>query len=212
MTEVKTVKAGRPKSAEKRNQIMIAASELFLEHGFTNASMDQVAKRSGVSKQTVYSHFSNKDALFTAVIEWKCNQYRLAPDALQSAELDLQEKLTQVGQQFLQLMQDPQVNAMYTVVIGEGRHNPSVASLFYEAGPKRAISVATQLLKHAPGLELTDHQAVEYSVDFFNLLKGEFHMKNMLGLEEKLKPGRADALVEHAVKKIMTLIKVLHNS
>ncbi len=189
---------------------MIAASELFLEHGFTNASMDQVAKRSGVSKQTVYSHFANKDALFTAVIEWKCCQYRLAPDALQSSGEDLATKLTQVGRQFLQLMQDAQVSAMYTVVIGEGRNNPSVASLFYEAGPKRAISVATHLLVNEPELGIDDKQALEYSIDFFNLLKGEFHMKNMLGLQTSLPPQRAEAIVKQSVLKVLTLIKVLH--
>ena len=64
-------KAGRPKSDLKRQSILEAAAGLFLEHGFSQTSMDLVANTAGVSKQTVYSHFNNKDALFSAVIELK---------------------------------------------------------------------------------------------------------------------------------------------
>ena len=63
-----TRKQGRPKSEEKYHLILHAASCLFLKEGFANTSMDTVAKASGVSKQTVYSHFEGKDALFKAAI------------------------------------------------------------------------------------------------------------------------------------------------
>jgi len=54
----------RGKSDTKRQQILEAASEVFLANGFEGTRMDQVAEHSGVSKQTVYSHFGNKDDLF----------------------------------------------------------------------------------------------------------------------------------------------------
>ena len=79
MTEPR--RQGRPKSEEKRQDILRAASTLFLKEGFANTSMDSVAKASGVSKQTVYSHFSSKDSLFKAAIGSKCRSYQL--DALQ---------------------------------------------------------------------------------------------------------------------------------
>ena len=52
-------KRGRSKSEEKRQLIIQAAGELFVEHGFEKVSMEGIAKFAGVSKQTVYSHFSN---------------------------------------------------------------------------------------------------------------------------------------------------------
>ena len=60
------------RSEQKREQILLAAKELFCEQGFPNTSMDEVAKLAGVSKQTVYSHFGCKDDLFVASIESKC--------------------------------------------------------------------------------------------------------------------------------------------
>ena len=52
-----------------RARIIDAAEEVFPEHGFLGASMDAVAERASVSKQTVYAHFNNKEALFLEVVQ-----------------------------------------------------------------------------------------------------------------------------------------------
>ena len=51
----------RSKSESKRKQILDAATILFTEQGYSSTSMDLIAKNANVSKQTVYSHFGNKD-------------------------------------------------------------------------------------------------------------------------------------------------------
>src|SRR5215469_10813624 len=55
--------------AGKAAQILAAAREAFFEQGYASVSMDEVAKRAGVAKQTVYSYYPSKDALFLAVHE-----------------------------------------------------------------------------------------------------------------------------------------------
>ena len=49
--------------------IMQAAKALFLEHGFGAVSMDQIARQAGVSKATVYAHFTSKEKLFWHAFE-----------------------------------------------------------------------------------------------------------------------------------------------
>ncbi|MGT2443983.1 TetR/AcrR family transcriptional regulator [Ensifer adhaerens] len=51
-----------------RKLIVAAASDLFLKHGFLGTNMDEIAATAEVSKQTVYSHFQNKEALFLEVV------------------------------------------------------------------------------------------------------------------------------------------------
>ena len=51
-----------------REKILAAAEEVFLGNGFLGANMDAIAETAGVSKQTVYSHFDSKEALFLEVI------------------------------------------------------------------------------------------------------------------------------------------------
>jgi len=60
--------AGRHKDPAKREAILTAAKELFLDRGFAQANMQEVADRAGVSKLTLYSHFGDKAALFVAAI------------------------------------------------------------------------------------------------------------------------------------------------
>src|SRR5277367_6123476 len=56
-------------SRRKRSQIIDAALECFLELGYQGTSMNAVAERACVIKQTIYSHFANKEALFRSVIQ-----------------------------------------------------------------------------------------------------------------------------------------------
>ena len=55
------------RSAQKRRAILDAAREVFLKNGYPGTSMDEVAALAGVSKVTVYKHFSDKHSLFVAV-------------------------------------------------------------------------------------------------------------------------------------------------
>ncbi|MFK5947845.1 MAG: TetR/AcrR family transcriptional regulator, partial [Methylococcales bacterium] len=64
-------------NAIKHKQILAAATNLFLENGFTSTSMDLIAKTANVSKQTVYSHFGNKDTLFIEAIKDGCDSYQI---------------------------------------------------------------------------------------------------------------------------------------
>lgn len=52
--------------AENRERVLRAATSSFLAHGY-GSSVDDIARRAGVAKQTVYAHFPSKDALFKEV-------------------------------------------------------------------------------------------------------------------------------------------------
>ena len=61
--------AAQGRFARKAEQILTGATQVFLQRGYERASMDKVAKASGVSKQTLYSHFADKEALFVALVD-----------------------------------------------------------------------------------------------------------------------------------------------
>ncbi|OCG89579.1 TetR/AcrR family transcriptional regulator, partial [Xanthomonas euvesicatoria] len=56
---------GRPKDLGKRAAILGAARTMFMEQGYAGVSMDGIAAQAGVSKLTVYSHFGDKESLFS---------------------------------------------------------------------------------------------------------------------------------------------------
>ena len=195
-------KAGRPKSVEKREKILSSASDIFLSHGFSATSMDMVASQAGVSKQTVYSHFSNKDTLFSAVIDHKCHEYRLDPEYLFEGQDSPRDVLMKTGRQLVSLLRDPDVINMYRVVMGEVTSTPHVAELFYEAGPKNGFDMLASFFVQCPLMGLDETEAHKLAVTFFNLLKGEYHMKELFGLPCALSEKDIDALVSQAVDHV----------
>src|ERR687885_658288 len=56
------------RSARKRQAIIESATALFLRDGYRNTGMDQIAADAGVSKQTVYKQFADKEQLFREII------------------------------------------------------------------------------------------------------------------------------------------------
>lgn len=206
MSNKETSKAGRPKSPEKRIKVLEAASELFLSCGFSGCSMEMVAKQSGVSKQTVYSHFNNKEALFLAVIEEKCAAYQLDNRHLDGADYSLVQVLRERGLQIVKLLHDEHVIAIYRVIIGEVNSNPRVAELFYQAGPKHILDYLAKCFIKFSEQKISAEFAHQCATTFFSLLKSEFHIKSILGLDFALSNQEQVAHVEFAIQQIERLL------
>src|SRR6516162_9555544 len=56
------------RAAERRSAIVAAALDEFVARGFTATRLDDVAKRAGVAKGTIYLHFKDKEALFEELV------------------------------------------------------------------------------------------------------------------------------------------------
>lgn len=168
---------GRPKDPEKAEKILHAAAHLFLAHGLKGTSMDAVAKEADVSKQTLYSHFAGKDALYGAVIKSKVSSYKLSETTVLFSG-NLEEDLNTIGQQVLLLEMDPDAIAMLRVVLEEGHSYKKTSQLFYENGPKK---VTHELTRYFESREIED--ARFYAVAFLNILMSEWQMKALMGLQ-----------------------------
>jgi AcrR family transcriptional regulator len=62
--------AGRPRSAEADTAILTAALDLLIELGPVQTSIEQVARRAGVTRATVYRRFPDKTTLLVRTLEW----------------------------------------------------------------------------------------------------------------------------------------------
>ena len=52
----------------KYNRLIETASKLFMEYGYKNITLDEIAKEAGISKMTIYKHFNSKEELFLEVL------------------------------------------------------------------------------------------------------------------------------------------------
>jgi len=64
---------GRPPNpelrAQRKEEILAAAAHVFAQHGYSAADLDQVGRKAGVAKATIYLYFRNKEALFLATVD-----------------------------------------------------------------------------------------------------------------------------------------------
>lgn len=199
-------RAGRPKSNEKREAVLRAAVDLFLTNGFKETSMEKVANVSGVSKQTVYSHFENKEKLFLAVIAFKCEEYSLNLQELAGHDEGLEHTLSVVCSRFVGLFQDEEVVSMFAVIIAEARNSPRVGELFYQAGPLASVNSISEIIFNLSQQDISESDARMLAGDFFGLLKGQWHMRSLMNLDYEMDEKQRNQCVKTVVDKTMVLL------
>jgi AcrR family transcriptional regulator len=152
---------GPSRGARKRAAILEAAQQVFFANGFVGASMDQVAATAAVSKQTVYKHFSDKEALFREVVTnvVQARDGGIAPDFLSTGDGPIGERLRSFARHFLKGVMQPNVLKLRRLVIGEAARFPALGQSFYDLGHKRATEQLAIALREAgarQGLSLED--------------------------------------------------------
>ncbi|HBC19573.1 MAG TPA: TetR family transcriptional regulator, partial [Alcanivorax sp.] len=101
---------------------------------FAGTSMDAVAKEAQVSKLTVYSHFSDKETLFSAAIEAKCQNMLPVPIFALDESQPLRTTLTKIGLAFLELIHSPDAVELQRLMNSQATQDPEMSRLFFEAG------------------------------------------------------------------------------
>jgi len=130
------------RSEAKRRAILDAATEVFLKSGYLGTNMDEIAALSGVSKQTVYKHFSSKEALFVEIVSSMTNTAGdLVHNDIAAAETEavLADFLIDYAYRQLSIVLTPRLMQLRRLVIGEVPRFPDLARVLCERGPLRAM-------------------------------------------------------------------------
>ncbi|MGN6151643.1 MAG: TetR/AcrR family transcriptional regulator [Lysobacteraceae bacterium] len=174
---------GRPKDLGKRAAILDVAKRLFTQSGFDGVSMDQIAAEAGVSKLTVYSHFGDKESLFSAAIRAKCEEQMPSALFLAGLEGSLREQLTAIARAFLALITSEEALAMHRTMMAPGTGDSHVRELFWQAGPQMVKDAFSEFLRArvARG-ELAIEDVPRAASQFLCLVKGELHMQLLCGM------------------------------
>ncbi|RFP17949.1 TetR/AcrR family transcriptional regulator [Duganella sp. BJB488] len=146
MTENNQGRRGRPANEALGQTIVDAARELFAELGFQATTMDKVAQRAKISKLSIYRHFENKEALFSAAIAASCHQF--APQALfEGVDGSAEDQLLAVGSSLLRTFLNPDVRRVEAMILADKTNQKSLSKLQYEAGPAHVIAQIEALLR-----------------------------------------------------------------
>jgi AcrR family transcriptional regulator len=158
------VEAAKPASnraeraAERREAIIAAAMDEFIAQGFAATRLDDVAKRAGVAKGTIYLHFKDKEALFEELIRTAIvplvNRLAAGPPPVGASVRDMVEAFART---FIHEVTTTQRGDIVRLIVAEGPRFPAVADFYYRevvskglAGMRAAIQlgIARGEIKH----------------------------------------------------------------
>lgn len=193
---------------DKHHAITRAASEMFLAEGFERASLDQIAHRAGVSKQTIYSHFADKEALFKAICVELTEKLTIPLRQPREKSADLRSLLTRLGDDALAMMLHPAALDLHRLVLNAAARFPELGRAAYEAGAARMIDdLATLLIQRSQSGEelprpLGESEAHVMAEQFIGMLRGFHQIRGLLGVAA-VPAGERRAYVRSCVELLL---------
>ena len=196
---------GRPRQiaeAERRKLLIEAAEKVFVDVGYGEAIVDDIARRAGMSKKTLYQLFDTKESLFAAVIAERRSALKEmieaeCCDGTQAPEDVLRKFLGQVARFVLAHRQA----ALYRLIIAESQRAPELACAFYREGPSKARTALTEWLSLAhERKELIVPNPEAAASMLFSMVMGDLQMRLLIG--DIREPGESaiDERVDQAVE------------
>lgn len=159
-----------------RAKILAAAEGVFLQNGFPRANMDVVAEKANVSKQTVYTHFKSKEALFIEVVEAMTGgaAQEIGEDAVEIFDgRPVADYLLDVAMDQLTIVFTPRLMQLRRMVIGEVERFPELGRSLFTHGPMRSIIRITLAIEHYVKIgQLTAHDPQAVATQFNWLIMG----------------------------------------
>jgi AcrR family transcriptional regulator len=146
---VRVLDEGRLKPKAKEQEVLDVATEYFLRHGYRGASINAMARSSGISKESIYRYFSSKQQLFEAVIGRELIEYRRSLHRLDATlrTMDLRAALITVAETILALITTDRTLALRRLIFDEATRSPEVGQHYYKIGPGQAYAVLENVLE-----------------------------------------------------------------
>jgi AcrR family transcriptional regulator len=201
--------------AEKDRAIVIAAHEHFLRDGFAGASMDAIAKSAGVSVKTIYSHFANKDELFSKVMIAACTDHLLSSE-LPSDEVlaerfawfskATQRGLMEAGRDYLSHLLSEEQLALYRVVTRDADRFPELGRQYQKNFARGRTGILIAYLRSVARTKAwVKRNAIRDAALYEALLRAGIYEEALHGLLTV----NSDVIGKHAFASSKTMWKLL---
>jgi TetR/AcrR family transcriptional repressor of mexJK operon len=193
MSQPSTASRMRQPSPRKHEAILAAAVDCFAANGYAATSMDAIAAAAGVSKQTVYHHFGDKNALFKAAIGRVSDMISRPLLAGHAHDLPPLETLTIFGRHILEFLLCGQSLAFMRLLIAEAPKFEGLADAVIQLGMESTTQVmARYLAEETARRRLAVDEPRRAALMFFGMLVSEYRFRGLLGVQPSLSPAEMD--------------------
>jgi AcrR family transcriptional regulator len=144
-----TATARAARSAARREAILSAALDEFSARGFAATRLDDVARRAGIAKGTIYLYFSDKESLFQELIRTMLTPLVGTIEALGQADVPMRALADHFADLFVREVYETRRKDVIRLMIAEGRRFPKLAEFYYREVLSRITAAVRGLLARA---------------------------------------------------------------
>ena len=201
-------KPSRESSSTKKDEILDVAAGLFLKFGYKGTSVNEMARCSGISKETIYRHFKSKRKLFSEVVDKELQHYRGGPDYVIDPDdhADTKNALKQYGKMLLKILLEQRTLALRGLIFLESGVHPELGELYYKLGPLRGYQVLEKYFdnKLKNGMK-SRFDAGKLSRYFASLILYNVMLEYQCGIKREISDKELDDYVNEVVDDFIGL-------
>ena len=135
------------RALERRAAIVEAAMEEFIARGFAATRLDDIAKRAGVAKGTIYLHFKDKESMFEELVRIVIVPVVERLTALPPPTGTVRELVETFAGTFLKEVINTRRGDLVRLIVAEGPRFPAVADFYYREVVSRGIAAMRALIE-----------------------------------------------------------------
>lgn len=189
-----------PANETIKDKILAESAKLLWKYGVRTITMDDIARRLGISKKTIYQHFSDKEDIVYQAVKYHIEYEMMECDRVMCLDMNPIEEMLLVSE--MMRRQADQVNP--SLLMDVQRYYPKAWSVFLEHKEKRIISdIKTNLQRGLEqGLYRTD-------IDLETMARLRVELIQ-LGFDDRIFPNNKDVLftqdqlVHHFIRGVLT--------
>mgnify|MGYP003582316872 CR=1 FL=1 len=188
---------------KRRDAIMKAAYELFLEEGYSTVSMTEIIRRSGGSLATAYALFESKQGLLRALIEQRTAMFHQAIEYTAVTSGPPEKALKKAARQFMDIMLEPGTIAMLRIIVTESQNDAYFRESFKTRSSDSSSIILSRAFQrwHDDGLLDVDNP-VQAAETFFALLLHKIQMAALCCVDVSMTDADLESHIDHAIRMI----------
>lgn len=186
----------------KNEAILDAAVEVLAERGMS-ASMEEIARRACVSKQTIYNHYGSKAELVQALVQRRVHEMTAALETPEGIA-DPAQALRSFGRALLSKLSDHRGAGFWRMAMLGAYEAPDIARTVYETGPRESRRKLAEFLKlETEAGRLACPDPLEAAEFFAGMCIGSYQTAALFGIDRGLTDAKIDAIVREAASRFM---------
>ncbi|MFL5295417.1 MAG: TetR/AcrR family transcriptional regulator [Phenylobacterium sp.] len=186
----------------KSEAILEAAAEVMAERG-VQAPVDEIARRAGVSKQTIYNHYGSKAEMVRVLATRRVQEITAALDAPEAME-DPQSALAGYARVLLQVLLQPKGLSLFRMCMLGAEAMPEISRAMYEAGPRSSRRRLARFLEaETRAGRLACPDPMEAAEFFGGMVVSTRQTALMLGVPQTLTQAEADRIASEAAARFL---------